>query len=115
MEHELSLRGVFKPHSREFERGELAHVKEVYDAASVHAVPCQAVGMPRENSRRFSRFDSFQHRIEHGPAHRLGGLLLNQFGDDREVLARGKFAQFGKLRFNGENLFVLHVGRFSGV
>ena len=46
IEHELALRRVLKPESREFQRFQVARGKQVHNPPAIHRIPRQAVGMP---------------------------------------------------------------------
>ncbi|MCO5045038.1 MAG: hypothetical protein M9935_07155 [Kiritimatiellae bacterium] len=110
MKHQLALRGVLEPRSWKLQRAQRAGVQQVDDLAAVHAVASQTVRMPRENTRRFPGFDASKHLVEDGPARSLGRLLLHVFGNDVQSLGLGKIPQLKKLRIDGEDLLVLHVG-----
>jgi len=115
IEHELSLRGIFVPKLREFEGRKSTAVQKVNYLSSVNRIARQSVGMPRQNSVRLAAFYPREHIVKNGAAWNFGGLLLDKFLNDFQFFPPREGAQFCDLRFNTQNLLVLHIGGLACV
>ncbi|MDP6527830.1 MAG: hypothetical protein QF858_03040 [Candidatus Pacebacteria bacterium] len=83
--------------------------------SAVHWIACEAVYLPTNNAVCFTLLYPRHHVAEHGTARRFCAFLFDKFLNDLQVIALRKRAQFQKLRFNRQNLFVFNVCRFSCV
>jgi hypothetical protein len=114
-EQEFSCRRWFKRERRKFEVGQVTGFNEVHDLPAVISIPSETIRMPRENARRLSVFDTFEHGVEERPARTLGCHLLLDYFEHVEVLPPSQFAEFRNLILNGPDLPRQVVGRFAGV
>ncbi|MDD4466968.1 MAG: hypothetical protein PHQ08_00760 [Candidatus Pacebacteria bacterium] len=115
VEHELSLSRVFIPKLRKFKRSKSTAVQEIDYLSAINRIARQSVGVPRQNSVCFAMFNAREHIVENEAARNFGALLFNKFFNDFQLFLSRKGAQFCDLRFNTQNLFILHIGGLAGV
>ena len=85
------------------------------DLSAVHGVASQAVYFPTNNAPCFARLYSPEHIVKDRATGHFGGTLFDKLVQYGKTLTLGEVSQFGELGFNGEDLFVLNIGRFSAV
>ncbi|HEY4477080.1 MAG TPA: hypothetical protein VJB56_00455 [Candidatus Paceibacterota bacterium] len=115
IQHKFSLRRWFKPELRKFQRRNMPAINEINNLATINRIARQSIGMPSQNSVHLAMFKFFQHFAEYRTARNFGRLFFHKLLNNGEIILLGKGAQFCDLRFNTQNLFIFHIGRFAGV
>ncbi|MCC7543827.1 hypothetical protein IT415_03960 [bacterium] len=115
VQHKFSLRRWLKPKLRKFQRRDTLAIYEINNLATVHGIARQSVGVPSQNPVRLAIFNTLYHFTKYRTAGDFGGLLLGQFLYNGKVILLGKSAQFRDLRFNTQNLLILHISGLAGV
>src|SRR3989338_5622929 len=92
-----------------------ALLKKPLNLPAVHRIASQAVYFPTNNALRFACLYTAEHIVKDRATGHFCGTLFDKLVGDTKVLTLGECPQFGELGFNGEDLFVLDIGTFSGV
>jgi len=77
--------------------------------SAVNRIAREAINLPTNYSLRFASLDSRHHVAEYWAAWRFCTFLLDKLLGNFQFIAPCKRAQFQKLRFNRQNLFVFNV------
>ena len=92
-----------------------ALLKKPLNLPAVHRIASQAVYFPTNNALCFACLYAAEHIVKDRATGHFGGTLFDKLVQYGKTLTLGEVSQFGELGFNGEDLFVLNIGRFSAV
>src|SRR3989344_8457417 len=90
-------------------------LKKPLNLSAVHGVASQAVYFPTNNALCLARLYASEHIVEDRATGHFCGSLFNKLVGDSKTFTLGEVSQFGELAFNGEDLFILNIGRFSAI
>src|SRR3990167_6470091 len=83
--------------------------------SAVHRITSQAVNLPTNNALCFARLYASEHIVKDRATGHFCRTLFNKLVGDSKTFTLGEVSQFDELGFNGEDLFVLNIGRFSAI
>src|SRR3989344_9341587 len=91
-----------------------ALLKKPLNLSAVYGVASQAVNLPTNNALCFACLYASEHIVEDRAAGHFCRTLFDKLVRYGKVLVFSEVSQFSELAFNGEDLFVLDIGRFAG-
>src|SRR3989344_5560691 len=80
------------------------------DFSAINRIAREAINFPANNSLRFVILNSCKHVIKYRPARNFRRAFFYEFFYNRKIFPLREHSQFINLRFNREDLLVLHIG-----
>src|SRR3989344_8064370 len=90
-------------------------LKKPLNLPAVLRIASQAVYLPTNNAMCFARLYAAKHIVKDRATGHFCRTLFDKLVGNTKTLTLGECPQFGELGFNGADLLVLNIGRFSAI